>query len=570
MSESLFMICLRHPLEEKPYVLMKVGNRVFYSRYVRSILRYSEIVAYNFEECIDQLRDLKPSRLPKVVDIVTAKKLLTGRPKSDYKVGNEPWILKGIIREFVSRETLMWLHKINQLEVVSLDTDENFLKNIADLLNGFNSAWAAIEKDLNLKDEKGRFTQVEVPIYNLFLRTQLDGLVLSQDRLIDKLLDLKTTRFSSIKRLELDYNFVSQKIISNMKWEDVRDYTSLTDISTEMDYDFWEFTEIYSEYDDFLKCLLVAKNASMDYSTLLKYSVSAYKYIYPEFDVLGTVTGRILVTKPGIQYLKKTCRAIFTPREGKIYIYADFDQFEPGIIASFSKDPKLINLYNKGDVYSELSILLFGTKNKRKIAKTIFLAFLYGISKERLGKLIVNLTGQDEIKAQGLKFFSEFKSLAAWKDQVCNEAKEKGYTATISGNRRYLREKGEITEKEKRWVPNQIIQGTASYIFKISLLTLSESMNDVGFLIPMHDAILLEVPMQKEKQVRVRVERVFKEVFAIYVPKLGRAFHSINLPFDYTKRERVTLFRRCINYYVLSATTSWTDFRATTSWTLSY
>ena len=54
----------------------------------------------------------------------------------------------------------------------------------------------------------------------------------------------------------------------------------------------------------------------------------------------------------------------------------------------------------------------------------------------------------------------------------------------------------QILDKEKRWVPNQIIQGTASYIFKKSLLELSKTDKKLRFLIPMHDAILLESPIE--------------------------------------------------------------------------
>jgi len=521
MHSRLYVVCITNPFETKPYYLCKQGKDVFVKRDLPEIISYGEIVAYGLENSIDGLRMAENYLIPPIIDMQTAKKLLVGQPKTKYLIGKEPWTLRNILgSNGTSSATLRWLNDIDRLRTINPDTSPDFDVRLNDLLSEFEKAWHEIVTQLIENGEQQRFFEIETPIYNFFLRSEIDGIDLSHDNLQKRLLDLKTMYYSAIKRLEFEYGFLSQKIKLNMSWKDIKDYCTLQDIGDEIDNEFWQYVEIYAEDDEFLRLLFVANNSYKDYSALLKYCVSDYKKVYPQFDVMGTVTGRILIKRPGIQYLKKTSRDIFSPADGNVFLYADFDQFEPGIIASFSKDKKLIDLYNKGDIYEGLSDLLFGTVEKRKTAKIIFLSFIYGMSQERLGKLILETTGQDEMKNRGLLFFLEFDVLAKWKQEVCNEAKECGYASSRVGNRRYLAQKGQITAKERRWVPSQIIQGTASYIFKKSLIELKREVPNTQFLVPMHDAILLKTPKDMEGKVKRAVKNVFNGTFKDVCPDI--------------------------------------------------
>jgi DNA polymerase I-like protein with 3'-5' exonuclease and polymerase domains len=91
----------------------------------------------------------------------------------------------------------------------------------------------------------------------------------------------------------------------------------------------------------------------------------------------------------------------------------------------------------------------------------------------------------------------------------------------VYGNARYLQKQGETLYNEKRWIPNQIIQGTASFILKKSILKLSTSSDSMKFLIPMHDAILLEVPNEKINEAKQLVEKIFLDVFSEVCPNIN-------------------------------------------------
>ena len=63
--------------------------------------------------------------------------------------------------------------------------------------------------------------------------------------------------------------------------------------------------------------------------------------------------------------------------------------------------------------------------------------------------------------------------------------------ATLLGNH-YLRERrGPLTAKEQRSAVSQVVQGTASLIFKKALLEV-DKLDDVTIVLPMHDALLFE------------------------------------------------------------------------------
>ncbi len=523
MSDKGFVVALSHPFSSAPYIFIKEGTKVEISRNCSCFNNVTIYISYDFSCVIDKLRSQENCLLPKLVDIQTAKKLIVGRKKSEFAPGNQPWILKNILGKNISPDSLRWLAKFSQLKIVPKEIELQAHGVVADIMNGFEKAWEEIEKKLVDTGEHERFWNIENVLYNHFLEIQLEGINVPQESLSQMLNDLYVIYYANVKKLELEHGFVFNaiEINSGVTYCNIEKFIKYRDVVKEdFEYDFWESVELYSEFDDFLMALFVAYKSVRDRNALLRYAIDQYDSVYPKFDIMGTVTGRILITSPGIQYLKKTSRSIFKPRDGYSHIYADFDQFEPGIIASFSGDRKLIELYNNGDIYNELSKVLFNSTEKRKISKIIFLAFMYGMTQVRIESLIEKIAGK-EAKKQGLSFFNKFQALCNWKEKICKKAMEEGYASSYAGNRRYIQKKGNLTVSEKRWVPNQVIQGTASYIFKKSLIRLKETAPDINFLVPMHDAILVEVLNDGVKAAKDIIQKIFVEEFLLVSPGIN-------------------------------------------------
>ena len=264
------------------------------------------------------------------------------------------------------------------------------------------------------------------------------------------------------------------------------------------------------ETSEFLKSLLIEHRNGWDLSELLRISSALSGSCKIDYDVFGTVTGRILLRRPGIQYVKRTTRDIFSPRNGYEFVYADYAQFEPGILASFSGDSKLIALYNAGDIYSGLAKEIGGDCT-RKIAKEVFLSFIYGMSRDNI-RYRISRRFNDGASAATDAFFDQFSLVEGWKKTVIEDTKK---SAMIKGRFWYIRRVSEEdTDRDiERWAPNHIIQSTASGIFKNALCSLVSELKQCRLLVPMHDAILLECPTREVPKVQKEVERIMIESF---------------------------------------------------------
>lgn len=515
MDKQPLALCLWNPMLPKPLVMWRSNSECRCVWGVDLLRKAKEVITYDFSCVLDTFRLYKFRKLPHVIDIQTAKRLCTGKPRSEFKSGHEPWGIVEFLGEHISQESRKWLRAFVKLESLDSPTSE-ILHNV---MEGMATAWNATQVELKEKGEAERFYEIEVPVYNIFLQTELKGIHVDRSKLTNVLDNLKQQLFRCYKRLELDYDFVTQQVTTRMDFEDIRGCVRLPCDEVDFENDFWRQATLLSEHDVFLENLVTAYRSRIDSDALLRYSVDSREKVYPRFDVMGTVTGRIMMPSPGIQYLRKTSRAIFRPAKSKVFLYADFDQFEPGIVASLSRDVRLREIYNTGDVYENLSEVIFGEVNERKLAKTIFLAYLYGMARERLVSLIGKISDKKTPDEHVHSFFKQFKQLNEWKKSLCEAAQENGFAESELGNKRYTLSHGTLSAKERRWIPNQLIQGTASLIFKRALIELHKRMKKrVSFLVPMHDAILIEVSYEDESEARDVITEVFCGEFSRVCP----------------------------------------------------
>src|SRR5690606_15256385 len=100
----------------------------------------------------------------------------------------------------------------------------------------------------------------------------------------------------------------------------------------------------------FARSFLQFADATRDETTLRRASGVGNR-LHPIFNVMGTVSGRILVTDPSLQQLRRGYRGLIAPDPNKRLAYLDYAQFEPGIMAFLAADSGFIAAYNEGDVY---------------------------------------------------------------------------------------------------------------------------------------------------------------------------------------------------------------------------
>ena len=244
--------------------------------------------------------------------------------------------------------------------------------------------------------------------------------------------------------------------------------------------------------------------------------------VRPVVDVFGSRTSRIQVRSPSLQNIPKRCRSIIRAHARAQLSYVDFDQFEVGIMAALSGDKELKRLFAAGDMYDLFANLHLGLIGNRKAAKQLFLSYAYGMGRKALVDAACSL-GADRQKAK--EAFRLFQRYEDWKQSVWAEFQRTGRVATIFGNHYRRTGKGQLTGKEKRTAISQVVQGTASLIFKRALLAVA-SIGDARVVLPMHDALLFEHTLAETP---ARVANAFQEVMTNVLDSLVTGKASISV-----------------------------------------
>ena len=92
---------------------------------------------------------------------------------------------------------------------------------------------------------------------------------------------------------------------------------------------------------------------------------------------------------------------------------------------------------------------------------------------------------------------------------IVEEAKEKGYSATMFGRRRYIKELSSnnymVREFGKRAAMNTPIQGTAADIMKIAMIKVYKELQKQGLeakiVLQVHDEMMIEAPISEADKV---------------------------------------------------------------------
>ena len=159
----------------------------------------------------------------------------------------------------------------------------------------------------------------------------------------------------------------------------------------------------------------------------------------------------------------------------------------------------------------------------RDSAKILFLAFCYGMGKKQMARLATEVSGDKIEKTQKVlnNFFGKYKSLSNWKSQLMNELLNEGRIGTRLGNYRYRKHRRKtLSSEEQRWVLSQRVQGTASLILKRVILNIDRTFPEIDILLPMHDALLLQLPSKKYKSLKSKVEQIFIKEFKNECPTI--------------------------------------------------
>ena len=229
--------------------------------------------------------------------------------------------------------------------------------------------------------------------------------------------------------------------------------------------------------------------------------------LHPNFHLHRTSTGRLSSSDPNLQNVPRdsSIRGLFKADDNSLLIVADYDQIELRIMAMFSKDENMMEIFTKGiDIHTGAASLLFDkpvaeiTKDERQLGKSANFLTAYGGGASKLSATSgVTLTKAREIINQ---YYEQFDGLSLWKHKVVMQAKKDGYVTTISGRRRRLPDinsnKDDLRSRAERQAVNAIVQGSASDICKKAMIKVHPKVRSFGgkLLVQVHDELVVNVP----------------------------------------------------------------------------
>lgn len=251
--------------------------------------------------------------------------------------------------------------------------------------------------------------------------------------------------------------------------------------------------------------------------------------IHGKFNQTITATGRISSTEPNLQNipvrmeLGREIRKVFVPKEGYVFVDADYSQIELRILAHMSGDERLIEAYRTAqDIHAITASQVFHiplnevTPLQRRNAKAVNFGIVYGISAFGLSEDL-SISRKEAVEYID-KYFETYPGVKKFLDQAVAEGKEKGYVTTLFGRRRPIPELKSANFMQRsfgeRVAMNSPIQGTAADIMKIAMIAVDRELKKQKLksriVLQIHDELLVETAENEVEQVTAILEDKMK------------------------------------------------------------
>ena len=248
-------------------------------------------------------------------------------------------------------------------------------------------------------------------------------------------------------------------------------------------------------------------------------------------------SGRLITTDPDLQRTPIRTgdgiriREAFVPRDGWVFISADWSQIELRVLAHVSEDPLLVaSFVDAVDVHRRTASQLFDcapeevTAEQRDVGKTVNFATIYGQGATALGQQLG--ISRKEAKAYIDRYFERYAKVREWLDGTIATAHERGFVTTLRGRRRMIPELSSNNFNDRsygeRVAANTPIQGSAADLCKLAMLQIAERFAAAGLeakmLLQIHDELLFECPPAELERVLAIVRDRMENAVELKVP----------------------------------------------------
>ena len=399
-----------------------------------------------------------------------------------------------------------------------------------------------LSEELEKQGMTALYRDIELPLCSVLYRMEREGIAIDQEQLTQfgKML---TERIADCEKLIYSYsgevfNINSTKQLGELLF----DKLGLPPVK--------KTKTGYSTNADVLEKL---KNkhpiipAIMDYRMLTKLNstyadglmkvIGADGRIRTTFQNLVTATGRLSSTEPNLQNipvrtdLGAEIRKMFVPKPGCVLVDADYSQIELRVLAHIAGDETMQKAFRDGmDIHTVTASQVFGvnpenvTALQRRHAKAVNFGIVYGISEFSLAEDIG--VSRWEAKAYIDSYLETYHGVREYMKNVVIDAREKGYTQTLYGRKRYIPElkssNFNIRQGAERIALNTPIQGTAADLIKLAMIRVDKALREhypeAKLILQVHDELIVECPKKIADQVANLISSEMVNVAALDVP----------------------------------------------------
>ncbi|MEW6103058.1 MAG: DNA polymerase I [bacterium] len=393
-----------------------------------------------------------------------------------------------------------------------------------------------LEKKLKENGLLGLFEELEMPLVKILSEMESYGIMVSQKYLVEfgKELDSQISLLSEkIYSFVGEFNINSPKQLSFILFEKLNlpiikrgktgpstDEEVLFSLSKlhplpKLLLDYREIAKLKSTYTDGIIPLIGNDGR-----------------IHTSFNQTITQTGRLSSSNPNLQNipirtdLGKKIRRAFIPKDGCVFLKADYSQIELRILAHISQDKALISSFIAGeDIHSNTASEIYGTSNitedMRRQAKTINFGIVYGMSSYGLSKELGISAGNAQEMID--RYFALHPGVLMYIQETIQKARELGYVETLWKRKRYIPEilskNKAIREFAERAAINMPIQGTCADLIKKAMIDVCKKLpSNCKLLLQVHDELLFEIPEEKASQIAPIVIESMKNARKFDVP----------------------------------------------------
>lgn len=386
------------------------------------------------------------------------------------------------------------------------------------------------------------YTEIEMPLaYELFKMEQV-GILVRKDALkeygatLEKMIQLVEKNIYA--EVGEEFNINSPKQLGEILFHKMQlpgAKKTKTGFSTSADI-LEKLADEYTVVRDILNYRQYTKLKSTYADGLADY-IQEDGRIHGKFNQTITATGRISSTEPNLQNIPirmemgKKIREVFVPKDGCVFVDADYSQIELRVLAHMSGDEHLIEAYKTDqDIHRITASKVFHvpveevTPEMRSNAKAVNFGIIYGISSFGLSQDLS--ISKKEAKVYIDEYFRNYPKIKKFLDQLVSDAKKNGYVTTLFGRIRPVQELASNNFVKRafgeRIAMNSPIQGTAADIIKIAMLHVSRRLEkehlNAKIVLQVHDELLLETPEDEVEQVKQILIEEMSQAADLQVP----------------------------------------------------